>query len=254
VTLKTSADYVLPGEVVTVTWQIAGWEQWAASDDAQAAVLIFTAPQGFTLLNPADETVTTTLRLPVTAAEGQVVWQVAAAAHGPWRIMAALRQDEQPLAFASLFLQAEDVFIVPPEGGEAVAMDGRVRVTFSAEALEGVATEPLVARIRPAGFSGAAPYYLSNFAFEILVEGQNSKAAIDAFAQPIVVKVSYADDEISGDETTLKLKSFDREHGAWLPVRSWVDSKANVITAFLTEAGGPFDFNTENWGPRVCPT
>jgi hypothetical protein len=160
-TLGASQAWVAPGEVVTLTW---GLEEADGLTAGMLGEIEFTLalPTGFTpqeVAAGAFDPISNTLRLPVPPdllAKGQtaaVSLQIGAEAAWPYVLTGRLVQGERSVSVRSLELKGRWPAAIEVTGGEAIAFNGLVKVSFPAEAL----SEALSVEIRQADADNLPP-------------------------------------------------------------------------------------------------
>ena len=246
-TVTTLPELVYPGAVLSITWHIELWDRIAGFKPE----LWLTLPESF---KPSGQVI-----LPLTAADGSLEILVSEEARGPFPITAELRAGEQAIIKFSGELPEGNCSEIGPDGGEASGMDGRVRVYFPPEVLQGVtADNPLIVRVRPPRSSAAAPYYLSGMPFELVAEQQPDSldatiVPVTQFAGEVVITLSYTDEQVAGmDEAALFLYTYDPAYESWLPVRSRVDIETNTLTAWVSHFS-LYDVNAQDWEAARLP-
>jgi RHS repeat-associated protein len=252
-TLTLSAEplFITPGGMVTLFWEISGWD-----GAGEGYELLFTLPEGFTPHGHVDgdfDPQTNTLFVlladlpPGQRTQGNQQWAVDETAIGPFTLSAELRQVGLNLAKASLTLTA-DHFIIPPGGGEANGSNGKVRVIFPA----GAFTETLSVYVGAPGEGTAPPESLSGGPFEIAAFEQDSGLAVNQFQQPITIEVSYDEGKWGRREGSLLLYYYDETEGYWRSLPTTVDGEANLLRA-ESDHLTVFDVNAEDWQAARLP-
>ena len=136
--LTSDLDYAVSGGEITTSWSFQGL--------AANLNLLFILPEGFTPKSgmPGDyDPQNRTLRLALAEA-GQVTWEIAPDARGPYTFtVQALRRD-QVAASAQLTIDEAAEAEIGPTGGTAASPDRRIQVTFP----DGAIDQPVRARVR----------------------------------------------------------------------------------------------------------
>ncbi|MCZ7567370.1 MAG: hypothetical protein M5U01_02065 [Ardenticatenaceae bacterium] len=246
-TLAVTSLLVAPGESFTLTWRLEGRDTLGPA----AAHLLVTVPPGVTPLEPpagAFNPATGTLRLPLTASAGAIVWALAADATGPLHLQAEVVQAGRALARAALELPTPTAS-VDVGGGEVVGLGGRVRVRFPAGALP----EAVHVRVGWPDPATGPRYALSGQPFELIAVGRASRRPVHRFGRPIEIEVGYDEEELRGDETGLTLFYWDEVLQTWRPLPTRVDPQARRLTA-LTDHLSVFDFDIQDWEAARLPS
>jgi RHS repeat-associated protein/uncharacterized repeat protein (TIGR01451 family) len=137
-----------------------------------------------------------------------------------------------PLTATIPVFVGEPNLVLPETGGTIHSTDGRVKVVFPPGA---VSTLTEVSQ-RPLAPLDLPPDRHLFYRFEVTArEAGRPSVAVDAFALPITVTVTYSDAEVQGLlEEELRLVSWDEKVGAWVPITTTVDMANKRLTAQLS--------------------
>ena len=187
--------------------------------------------------------------IPIDATQGKVRFKVDETAEGPFRISADLLQDAQVITSSALDLAEEGLTYIEPAGGEATGLGGRVKVTFP----EGAANRALAVRIRPARSSTRPSYSLSGQPFEITAKERDTGNGVDRFQKSLTIEITYAEEQLWGDERGLALFYYDKQAREWKSLPSQVDTVANRLTA-ASDHLTLLDLDIQSWQSSRLPS
>jgi len=188
--------------------------------------------------------------LAIESPNGQVDWEVGADVVLPAYLSAELRQGGELLARAEVELLLEETFDVDELGGEAVGMNGQVRVRFPA----GAVSEAVRVKIEAPSAEALPVASLSGAPFEITAISKNKWQQVSTFSEPIEIEVSYIEGMWDGSEEDLRVYWYDPETMEWkLPLDQSVDPEVNIITVY-TDHFTVFDTYNSNWQSAQTPT
>ena len=244
-TLFAYPEYVIPGEEVSLSWEIT------PTLPKEAELVINTAPgftpvdQGLFAFNPLSHALT----LPITTTIGEIAWSIASYTTGPFEIGAVLLSQGKVIAKAVLTLQEDGLNLLTTDGGLAKSRDERIQVSFPG----GSFSEPVAVRVRRPSRANMPPTTLSGHAFEIIAQSQTSQQEISQFSQPLTITVAYDPDSLWGPAEGLKLCYYDTEIQSWRGLDSWVDTENHLIYA-RTDHLTVFDYTIETYETARTPT
>jgi RHS repeat-associated protein len=248
--LQVEPGFITPGGTADLFWQVEGWDGRSSGLE-----LLISVPPCFEplVLNPGKyDADASTLRIPLTASKGQIVWKFAKDSTGPFTIQGELFGLDLPLASNWVILRGKWESSILKSGGSASAAAGKIRVNFPIHALENIVNNSLAVRISDP-LIGSAPYFLGGMPFEILAEDADTKQVVRQFSQPLTIEVEYDDHMIQGEESDLSLFYFDEELQTWIPLQTMVDLEGNRLIAF-TDHLTLYDFKAQNWEAARLPT
>ena len=216
--ITSETPHVMPGTSITTTWGISGTQV------VRDLELLFEFPNSLTptrdsIGSGTYDPISSTLRIPVTALMGDLVWDVARDSEGPYDLYIKLYLEDVPVARTGLTIHEETRTPISSNGGEASAFGGRVRVIFPADAL----SEALDVSIRTPESNSRPPISIGGPIFEIVASSQISRQPVREFRSPITIEVEYEEDEIKGHESALILFYYDEKDGIWRTLPSRVD-------------------------------
>jgi hypothetical protein len=246
--LTAKPDYAKPGGQVNIFWEVAGIEKFE-----EDAFLRFYAPSGFT---PADEGAAKldaqngTYDVPIDSPNGKLQWNLAADISLPLYLAAELWQGGEALAQGEIELSAKNETIIDERGGEAIGLEGRVRVKFP----EGAVAEKVKVKIENPSEKAMPPRSLSGSPFEITAYSESTQVEVSEFSKPIEIQVRYDETAMSGDEEDIRLFWYNPESGEWeLPFSQSVDTENNLVIA-STDHLTVFDTYNSGWQSAETPT
>ncbi|MBV6396396.1 MAG: hypothetical protein HFACDABA_01994 [Anaerolineales bacterium] len=243
--LQSDLTYIVPGGQVVITYQITDFEKLSNP------FLRFYAPIGLAPVNPEegkwDESAGTfTLS---AASEGKILWQADESIAPPVTLFAELIEKEEAVSKAEILLDAMTEFKVEPTGGEADGMNGKVQVTFPG----GAVAETVTVKVTRPSEQALPVQSLSGAPFEVTAVSDSSKADVSQFSQPVEIIVSYNDEGMTNEGSTM-LYWYDEVAGEWkLPLSQRIDTLNNKIIA-TTDHFTVFDTYTSNWQSAETPT
>ncbi|MGH2606485.1 MAG: SpvB/TcaC N-terminal domain-containing protein, partial [Anaerolineales bacterium] len=278
-TLSTDPAVLGPSGRVSLEWRIEGLDLAVSQADESSLsrlriVLptgVYLPPRGLSSQDVPDiEASEGEIFIPLRSPTGRLQLIVADDVVGPFPIHADIAQADVAVAEADLVLQEDRFIRVEASGGEVTGLDGRVRARFPRESIPG----PIWVRIRPTTADSSPAYSLSGLPFEILAEErgqpggppgaapdvgqppdqtapqptpteQASRISLRQFLAPIIVEVSYLEEQLNGDENSLIVFYYDDPSGSWQPLPTQVDAESNVVTA-ETDHLSIFDMTAQN--------
>ncbi|MCP4361137.1 MAG: hypothetical protein GY796_24275, partial [Chloroflexi bacterium] len=121
-------------------------------------------------------------------------------------------------------------FEIGKDGGELVALGGRVRVIFP----EGALVE--AANVHVGGVNGEnrIPYLRIGRPFQITAESQDSQESISQLGAAITIQYDYSGIELMNDERDLVLKYYDEAAQSWRTLPTQVDTENNLLSTKTT--------------------
>ena len=243
-TLDSSPDFITPGGSVTIHWQVGGMEV------KEGLEIVFYLPAGIEINDSIEgifDADTLTYRIMLTALNGEFSIRLPDPLDGPYSVDAVLFQDGE--AIAKTFLTLEELFVVDKKGGEIDTLHGKVHILVP----DGALTESIGIKVHEPGPDKQFSTYLNSNPFEIVAQGQETKAEVRSFSKPITIEVSYDEQTIRGSEADLSLFWYDTASQEWRPLLGRVDTNANVIIA-QTNHLTSFAFDVQSWQASHLPT
>jgi RHS repeat-associated protein len=137
---------------------------------------------------------------------------------------------------------------VEKSGGEITGLDGRLKMTFPADAL----AEDADVWVVPVDEADLPPTTLSGHPFHIVAKGQSSKQSIRKFAKTATIELSYDPQTWSGSESYLMLYYYNESSEQWDPLPSRVDTQRHVLIA-TTDHLTILDVDAKNWEALRLP-
>jgi RHS repeat-associated protein len=244
--MYSTPGFVTPGEPITINWSIQG-----ISASGHAFYLSIVLPEGFTLTdsNLDYNEATRTLTLPVLQESGQFDLQAEQPAEDAL-MLASLLESNTPLAQFSLPLPTHEQFTVDETGGEVVADDGNVTITFP----ENVLPEETTISVGLPGGVDAPTQSLSGHPIEITAIANSDEAELHQFDQAITLEIGYGDLNIpDGMVDNLFIYWYNPETGDWEAMPSVVDPESQTIQTETTHFS-TFDIDINNWQAARMPT
>jgi RHS repeat-associated protein len=244
-TLFAYPEYVIPGEEVSLAWEIT-------PTLPKEAELVFNTAPGFT---PVDQSLAAfnplsrTLTIPITTTIGEIAWSIASDTTGPFEIGAVLLLQGKVIAKAALTLQEDGLNLLTADGGQAKSRDERIQINFPSSSFN----EPVAVRVRRPSQKAMPPTTLSGHAFEIVAQSQTNQQEISRFSQPLTITVAYDPDSLWGPAEGLKLCYYDTETQSWHGLDSWVDTENHLLYA-RTDHLTVFDYTIETYETARTPT
>ncbi|MBV6396583.1 MAG: hypothetical protein HFACDABA_02183 [Anaerolineales bacterium] len=247
ISLQPDPTYITSGGQVTITYQITDFQKIVGTP-----ALRFLAPDGLSPVSPEEgkwDEEEQSFYLQLSDIEGKILWQADETITPPVTLVVELTQDGETVAKAEIILDELVEFKVEPTGGEADGMNGKVQVTFPG----GAVAETVIVKVTRPSEQALPVQSLSGAPFEITAVSDSSKADVSQFSQPVEIIVSYNDEGMTNEGTTM-LYWYDEVAGEWkLPLSQRIDTLNNKIIA-TTDHFTVFDTYTSNWQSAETPT
>ena len=129
------------------------------------------------------------------------------------------------------------------DGGEALGLDGDVRVIFPEKAAE----EDLEVRVRPLLQERRPAEVISGHPFEVLARGDKTKTEIHKFNQPLTIEVAYE------GKNDAQLVYFNEDTQTWDLVPSEYDREKGVVRGTVDHLS-VFDVNVLDYQEARLPS
>ncbi len=253
--LEAAPAFISAGGMISVRWSIT------APAAAPALSLQFNLPDGITPVKRAGaafDKASGILTIDRPDPSGQVQLNAAAGRTEAALINASLLQVADPaagggatlLASASLSVPTREQFQIDQKGGSLTAMNGRVKVSFPADALS---AQTLVQVGAPSG-AEIPPHSLSGRPFQLNAQDMLSKQDLHQFSAEIAIDVDYSDLDLTGkNESDLYLYYYDPDSNNWFALPSHADPTTKTLHATTTHFT-VFDTGIDNWQASHLPT
>ncbi|MBI3175913.1 MAG: hypothetical protein HYZ25_19505 [Chloroflexi bacterium] len=246
INMYSTPGFVTPGEPITVNWSIQG-----ISASEHKLYLSIVLPEGFTLKdsNLDYNGTTRTLTLPVLQESGQFDLQAEQPAEDAL-MLASLMESNTSLAQFSLPLPTHEQFTVDETGGEVVADDGNVTITFP----ENVLPEETTISVGLPGGEDAPVQSLSGHPIEITATTNSDDTKLHRFDQPITISMQYEGLNIPKERLNdLYVYWYNPEAKGWEALVSSIDPETQTISTETTHFS-VFDIGINDWQATHLPT
>jgi RHS repeat-associated protein len=258
-TLIASAETYLPGDTLTLSWEIGDWGKITEKEPA----LVLLAPYDFTPMTKLPSPVERDgefllITLPASSDLKAIDFKSEETTVGTKYFGARLEVNGEIFDQVGIKIVQDILSLVDPLGKTVFGYDRRVQVTFPENALSSLtADRQLHVHIHELTGDAKVPYSLSDFPFEVRADLPSLDGTkmdpVTRFDKPLTIQVWYEEDDYQGDESTLTLFYFDTGMNTWRPLPSQVDVENNLLTA-TTDHLTSFDFNTQNWEAARLPS
>ena len=246
INLYATPGFVTPGGHINIDWAVEG-----IVPAEHELLLNITLPKGFT---PTDKDIqfdetTSTFSIPVLKESGKFGLQADQPAEDAV-LLASLVEKEASLAEFTLPLPTREQFSVDQKGGDVVAEEGRVKISFP----ENVLTEDTTIAVGQPSGKDQPEQSLSGKPFEIIATTKASKAELHQFEKEIEIKVSYADLNLpAGKDENLFLYWYNPENKGWEALPSSIDPETKTLKG-ITSHFSVFDMGLNQWQASHVPT
>ncbi len=259
--LKSNPAFLSPGGALSLAWTIITPPGSADVLTLRISLPAGLTPVGFDKLNhpagAAFDASTGILSIDQPALTGRIQLHSAGTAD-TISIGASLLQVVDPaaggdatlLASASLSVPTREQFQMDQQGGSLTAMNGRIKVSFPADALS---AQTLVQVGAPAG-AEMPPYSLSGRPFQLNAQDMLSKQELHQFSAEIAIDVDYSDLDLQGkSEYDLMLYYYDPATQEWAALPSHADPASKTLQAYTTHFT-VFDIGVNNFQASHLPS
>ncbi|HPH98579.1 MAG TPA: RHS repeat-associated core domain-containing protein [Anaerolineaceae bacterium] len=250
-TLTTDAEYVLPGQNVTIRWEFTPNEITVKDNPKMALELSFPkdlVPQGI----PAEQFLKdkdNTIRLDDFKPAGELTFTVNEKAKGRLKFSAGVMGEKEKLVEAGLMVYAAEVYDMNQKGGEVDALESKLKIRFP----EGVMPEDASIRVNLITKQGQFSRSLGFEPFEVVATSKEKKEEIHKFEKPFTIELAYDPEQINGGEQTLNLFYYDVELATWVPIPSTVDVEKKVVIGTLDHLTS-ISLGKQDWETATPPT
>lgn len=138
---------------------------------------------------------------------------------------------------------------IDQNGGEMEGLNQKVRIIFP----EGALPEKARIKVNQVEDWEKLPYSLSGHPVELTAEKMDGQEQYHNFNEKVQIEISYDENELNGDETTLTLFYFDEANQYWTPIETRVDPEADILTGW-TDHFSVFDYDVQNWQAHMPNT
>ena len=246
INLYATPGFVTPGGHINIDWAVEG-----IVPAEHELLLNITLPKGFT---PTDKDIqfdetTSTFSIPVLKESGKFGLQADQPAEDAV-LLASLVEKEASLAEFTLPLPTREQFSVDQKGGDVVAEEGRVKISFP----ENVFTEDTTIAVGQPSGKDRPEQSLSGKPFEIIATTKADKTELHQFEKPITIEVQYGDLNIPEEKLSdLFIYWYNPETKDWEAMDSALDRKTQTIRT-ETNHFSVFDINVNSWQATRMPS
>jgi hypothetical protein len=226
--LEMSANpaIILPDHPLRIIWYIRSWNQIDKSANVE---LLLHSPSGITLNKKYKgvEINDGIIQIPVSKPSGQFSFETEAGINYPLEFWAELFIDGELINKGSVSLSDAKLSADHKKDTLIEGKNGQSKVFVPRDASK----EDLYFDIRSPGKGKMPPVSLTGRPVEIIAVGQKSKKNIDQFEKPLIIEMSYDEEEIwNWNEEDLKLFYYDEITREWWPlVTRIIDFKLSQI-------------------------
>ncbi|HPH98466.1 MAG TPA: RHS repeat-associated core domain-containing protein [Anaerolineaceae bacterium] len=250
-TLTTDAEYVLPGQNITVRWEFVPGGQIDAEKTKLAFELEF--PKEFIPQGISEEQILkdkgNVVHLDDFKYAGELTFLADEKARGKIEFTASVLSEKETLTGSSLLVYAAEVFDLNQKGGEIDALESKVQIRFP----EGVMPEDASVRVNLISKQEKFSRNLGFAPFDIVATGKEKKEEIHKFEKPFTIEVAYDPEQVNGGEQTLNLFYYDIDQNTWIPIPSMVDVDRKVVVGTLDHLTS-ISLGKQDWETATAPT
>jgi hypothetical protein len=235
-----------PGGALTLSWQVSKEKLQSGALD-----LLLYLPSGFLPLSGSKSNFDEKTGAYIIIIQEETGWasfSIPATLPGPYPVKAVLAQPQE--GQAALVLETFEQQVsekgltqLPLEGGEAIGMDGKVRLIVPA----GAADQALDLRIHAPIPAHQPVDSLSGNPIEITANGQQDGAELHQFAQPLTLEMPFQ----GGRERSIFY--YDPTSNKWLALPTEVDRERGVLRTQVDHLS-IFDDGLNDWQMAGMPT
>jgi hypothetical protein len=187
--------------------------------------------------------VTSELVLFLDKSSDGLTWQVPADSEGPFTFTTSLNLDGKETITKTISIAETGLNKIAMSGGDALGLDGEVRVIFPDKAAE----EDLEVRVRPLLQERRPAEEISGHPFEVMARGDKTKTEIHKFNQPLTIEVAYE------GKNDAQLVYYNEDTQTWDLVPGEYDREKGVVRGTVDHLS-VFDVNVLDYQEARLPS